>query len=871
MSVDVTKEGEPKAQPEVTPEVYLKVFSEDVRKRVSGHKYGKKLKTKSGKKEKKGVYDPADFGRALDLLEREKNDAVMVKSTCRGVNALEERLTADFAGCRKEAEAKSVSEGEAGKKLEGLKDLIAKINADELIWAKLQIKYLQFDEAVTELAPLKLAADATKPATALGDEARRLGEEGKFDLAETRITEAFSGVAELKTKAIAAGVRKQWADMKGDVDDALQVKSTCKAVTALEVRLRKEYDAFGKTALDDKVAAADGEKTLAGFKDLVAKIGADDLKWAQFMVKHMSCDAAVTALERYKIDTDDAVYALDVRDEALGLAHQGDFGKADSRIDVALDKLPKAVKGKWKVDAVSRLTAVENAKRGFDADAYGTPPPKTLADHYQKLATAGGTLKQEFDDATLDFDKMIPWLDTVDQLLVKIRSEVNDLAKDVSSAKTPADKALVKAALETVYNVKLKSETTCQCGKFQAGVNNITVGFECNECGKKVLEPAWSKKALPRLFKVLAMVPASHTTGNDRMLKIDRHRNSGGDASFYDGRTEQVVLNLERTGGFRLNPDDFGSANTVKYRTKGKKTGPIVERAEVSHFDVTTLHEVGHAVDAKMAFMTKRMKDAKYGNWRTENQETVIEVAGSKLGFFQDFKNLPRVLLKKYLEGILTNKDPAATFTTEWDKTHAVIKAVPEMQKSFAIDPGLLYLEQLRLAVGPIKDGSERGRAKDEAEKLSPPFKLDQVHAPTYQVVQGKILDGSPLADELRDLGDKYKTEGTPPDRPDADALAKHKAVKWCAGIRCKKDNGLWDKSDSGAKEYEVDGRVYQESYESKYISYDIAARAKRVNNYQFRSEAEWFAEIYALYYLGEMSKSHPDYDWFHKEVHLVS
>jgi|GEM_PF-2794873 len=870
MSNDVLKEAEPKAQPEANREVYLKVFGEDVRKRVSKHKHGKKLKAKTVKEVNKPAYDPADFGKALDLLEGDVKGALIVKSTSKGVNALEERLTADFSRCREEAATKKVTESDAGKKLADLNDLIAKISADELIWAKLRIQCLKFDEAVKELAPLKLGADATKKAAALRDEAWKLGEEGKFDQGESRIAEARNGVEALKAHAIAAGVRKQWADMKNDVDGALIVKSTCKAVNALEDRLRKEYDAFGKAAEDDMVASVEGERTLGGFKELIAKISADELKWAQIMVKHMRCDDAVKALKKYDVKGQDAERALDSRKLAFDFAHQGDFKTAEQHVDRALAELPAAVKAKWKIPVDSRLTAIANARRGFDAGAYGKPPPPTLADHYQKLSDAGGKLKSEFDAATLDFDKVTPRLEAVDKILVDVRREANELAKDVSSAKTPADKELVKAALETVYNVKLKSETACQCGKMKAGVDGAKIGDECRECSQKVLEPAWSKKALPRLFKVLAMVPASHTTGNDRMLKIDRHRNSGEGASWYASTSDQVVLNLERTGGFRLNSQEQGFAKTEKYRTKGKKTGPIVERAEVSTFDITTLHEVGHAVDAKMNFMGTRMENPKFGNWKKESRDSVIAVAGDKLGFFQDFKNLPRVFLKNYLEGILLNLAPAAVFKKEWGKASSEMKAVPEMQKVFAADLGLLYIEKLALN-GPITDLTERSRAKDEAEKLSSILKLEPEHVQSYQAVQAKVLSGKPLADELRELGDKYVTEGTPPDQPDEEALAKHKAVKWCVGIRCKKDNGLWDKSDSGAKEHEIDGRVYQEAYANNYFSYDLAARAKRVNNYQFRAEGEWFAEIYALYYLGEMSKSHPDYDWFHKEVHLVS
>ena len=81
----------------------------------------------------------------------------------------------------------------------------------------------------------------------------------------------------------------------------------------------------------------------------------------------------------------------------------------------------------------------------------------------------------------------------------------------------------------------------------------------------------------------------------------------------------------------------------------------------------------------------------------------------------------------------------------------------------------------------------------------------------------------------------------------------------WVDRIRHKKDP--WQTA-SAAKAGEIDGIVYQESYDGTWTSYPIAQRSKGVSGYQFRAPGEWFAELYAAYHSGKMKTSHPAYGW---------
>jgi len=84
-------------------------------------------------------------------------------------------------------------------------------------------------------------------------------------------------------------------------------------------------------------------------------------------------------------------------------------------------------------------------------------------------------------------------------------------------------------------------------------------------------------------------------------------------------------------------------------------------------------------------------------------------------------------------------------------------------------------------------------------------------------------------------------------------------AETWCDSIR--NDKSIYY-SASATNRLQIDGRVYQEAYANKWVSYDFAARKKGVAGYQFRAPGEWFAEIYAAYHTGKMNANHPARKW---------
>jgi hypothetical protein len=121
--------------------------------------------------------------------------------------------------------------------------------------------------------------------------------------------------------------------------------------------------------------------------------------------------------------------------------------------------------------------------------------------------------------------------------------------------------------------------------------------------------------------------------------------------------------------------------------------------------------------------------------------------------------------------------------------------------------------------------------------------------------------------DALIQLSKKEPEPGDPPPPlpPDAPPAPKgregewpdlkRQVDKWCATVMGLR---LWWEGEQ-CKEVEVGGRVYQLSYDTpEWVSYKLSARKQGIHGYQFRAPGEWFAELYAAYYLGMLKPEHP-------------
>ena len=111
-------------------------------------------------------------------------------------------------------------------------------------------------------------------------------------------------------------------------------------------------------------------------------------------------------------------------------------------------------------------------------------------------------------------------------------------------------------------------------------------------------------------------------------------------------------------------------------------------------------------------------------------------------------------------------------------------------------------------------------------------------------------------------------TTGAPSTKPPKPATVKTDAEwddarkeveRWASEMR---ESGKPWNNASASKNNAIGGRVIQEAYKDEWVSYHLTARARGIRAYQFRAPAEWFAELYAAFYLGKLKPQHPSSPW---------
>jgi hypothetical protein len=551
------------------------------------------------------------------------------------------------------------------------------------------------------------------------------------------------------------------------------------------------------------------------------------LDWSWIKANFPAKSLLVKALKGPLGDYHKARLALEKKPSAE--THRAAHGKLEALVEV-FDKLEDAYSKQLKGadnDARVQLTREKEAVVSMG---------KAVLEHRKELVKIGDelpeaklvkTLLEEPDGNTL----LDNWV-----------SELGGVAK------SPSDKAFVSEALKARYGIDR-------------------------------LDGDMTTKALPRLYSVLGMVPDQQTLGNDVMKRIVRKRKPLVPEGFYDhnpkdpDRVGLMWLNVGRTGKTGFQKVMFGLVlPIIEKPEKGWDGADIKAPGPSVVFDHLTLHEMGHAVDEQLGFMQKRLGNKDYGDWRESSASEVKQIAAGQLRFVSDFSPIPKEFLLAYLELVFARKDPKAdeALKETWASTQRVWRL-----KSTAIgQPDQETVQSVKDNKG-VKD-AEALRAKFAVEGWPPNVADVALQAFTdvtgltggakhlaQRVVDAIILGRKPLdaavQQVLSELADPPAEDAKPP----WNKLAKHPAVSFLKAAKLDpgdiKQVTQWNNK---AKKAVAGGRVYQEAYEDTWWSYPVGIRQTGIGGYQFRAPGEWFAEIYANYYVGRLKSSHPDYAW---------
>ncbi|MCB9759763.1 MAG: hypothetical protein H6739_07960 [Alphaproteobacteria bacterium] len=376
------------------------------------------------------------------------------------------------------------------------------------------------------------------------------------------------------------------------------------------------------------------------------------------------------------------------------------------------------------------------------------------------------------------------------------------------------------------------------------------------------------KKALPKLYELLGMVPDEHIAFNDMFKHLDRSQTRSDFSGLYSQREEKLTIWVQRVSGPLSSSVRFPQDDNVDPTSQ-------MDNVQLPLFDHTTLHEVGHAVDKKLRFMELNGRQDQYGGWRSESRSSIADACIAD-GLPTRFPDIPVEFLKSYLELELENGDEGAAARASYEATQQESRQRPTPEIILQTR-AVARAEEIRGEY--LKDGlpssGVRVMAKKACKELA---RLDamrlakegpeRLFQDTVFAVASAIIELASTPDAIRQvLGAAQAYIDV---TPDWDTLAQDKTARLCNHIHAHNVGGLWPAGQAGAEGATLGKRVYSVYAKEggvAYHSYLLNARKQMVSNYQFNAPSEWFAELYALYYTGLLPESHPARPWLDSEV----
>ena len=196
---------------------------------------------------------------------------------------------------------------------------------------------------------------------------------------------------------------------------------------------------------------------------------------------------------------------------------------------------------------------------------------------------------------------------------------------------------------------------------------------------------------LRRMYQLMSKLPKSMTLDNDS-LKIFTQKGGKADGSYYSDKRKEVCMSEgpPETGGY------YGIGLPHELDEIDPTAAIVVAGESLTYFEWNTLHEVGHAVDARLGFMTSRGNAL--GGW-VEHGGNVQPVAEA----LKTLYNYNTAYLAAYLDGIKDPPKPApegGASLDEWERRRADACAHADRMR-LGVKPWQTAASAKASAVGP--------------------------------------------------------------------------------------------------------------------------------------------------------------------------
>jgi hypothetical protein len=371
--------------------------------------------------------------------------------------------------------------------------------------------------------------------------------------------------------------------------------------------------------------------------------------------------------------------------------------------------------------------------------------------------------------------------------------------------------------------------------------------FELNE-----ITDSWSEEELRKTYMAFHMLPKG--TVRAAVTKLAR---TSGIGSFASGSEIHMGTLLPAS-------ITMGGAEPLT-RLIGKKflKGSSEHSKKMKYknaWTMTVLHEVGHTVDTKRNIMATHKAKPAFGGWQDHTNENLAEaILGVYTGTpVENFTVAEAQVLGANQQETEAQRD---IFNSSRDKEDPTYKDDKDYFNKVK-DPAKKRIAELSEQKETIK--------KDERKRT---WLTEQ------RVTRAMLKDAITAAGKKEKPMDKvsastdYKEMSAPAKEQAKGIIENHPAV-----LMAKNNFGMdaWDRQDSEMATIArpFNGRYFHRSYPgpgnkvdgSQWTSFLVASRKDAVSHYQYRAPGEWFAEVYAHYYLGTL-EGHPLYDWFKRTV----